>query len=295
MICETSIIIPAYNAERYIRDTIKSVIEQTYIDWELIIIDDGSVDGTADIVENFLADNRISYFYHKNSGVSASRNKGVAMSKGRYIAFLDADDVWEKNNLFEKVSCLKNNNQIHWVFSDMKTIDMNSSLLDSCISGTDDNIVEHYLLWDRTVVPGPCSNIVIKRECFNGGLSFDPAFSTAADQDFCINLSSQFVGKHIPEPLFSYRLLSNSMSRNIAIMEKDHIGVYKKASLNKLFKSKLFERKCFSNLYLILAGSWWVNAKNKRKGIYFVTKSLISYPPQIFRILSKFKTIFYIF
>ena len=93
-----SVIIPAYNAEKFIARAVKSVLDQNYSDFELIILDDGSTDGTKAQIEQF-ADNRIRYIYEENGGVSAARNKGIIESKGQYICFLDADDEWKPEHL----------------------------------------------------------------------------------------------------------------------------------------------------------------------------------------------------
>lgn len=90
-----SVIMPAYNAEAYIGDAIKSVINQTYDNWELIIIDDGSTDKTGEIVNGFMKiDHRIQYLYQENGRQGKARNFGISKSNGFYIAFLDADDLW---------------------------------------------------------------------------------------------------------------------------------------------------------------------------------------------------------
>ena len=90
-----SIIMPAYNVENYLAETIKSVQAQTYKDFELLIIDDGSIDDTRKVAMNFADDLRISYIHQENAGVSVARNTGLAKAKGEYISFLDADDLWE--------------------------------------------------------------------------------------------------------------------------------------------------------------------------------------------------------
>ncbi len=283
-----SIIIPAYNTEKYIAETINSVISQTYIDWELIVIDDGSTDNTADIVKEFCKnDKRINYYYQNNTGVSIARNNGMQKIKGDYIALLDADDIWETNNLEEKISVLSSTKDIGWVYSNMYNADENGNIIDIAASGHGINILDSILLWEGEVVPGPCSNIVFRKECFDNGLSFDKLLSTAADQDFCIQLASKYKGVFIDEVLLKYRVLENSMSRNISIMEKDHIGVFNKAAKNKLFKSFWFKQKCFSNLYWILAGSWWKDGNNKKRGFYFVLKALFTNPLSIFKLFSK--------
>lgn len=90
-----SVIMPAYNAQKYIAESIESVIGQTYLNWELLIVDDGSTDHTASIIKQYqLKDNRIQYFYQKNGRQGKAKNTAIKNSKGDYIAFLDADDLW---------------------------------------------------------------------------------------------------------------------------------------------------------------------------------------------------------
>lgn len=281
-----SIITPAYNAEPYLRETVRSVQQQTYSDWELIIVNDGSKDGTEKLAQGFTTDPRIKIISQKNAGVSAARNKGIETAKGDYIAFLDADDTWEQDNLEKKIRMLESSDA-DWVFSAMYLGDPQMNRIGIAPIGRDDSILENILLWEGEVVPGPCSNMVLKRKCIDAGLRFDTDLSTAADQDYTLQLAAKFKGKYIEEPLWTYRTLPGSMSRNIKVMEKDHIHVYRKAARNKLFHSFTFRRKCFSNLYMILAGSWWVNGGNKLRGTYFIMRSLISYPPHIIKLLSK--------
>ena len=282
-----SVIIPVYNAEKYIEDTINSVLDQTYKDWEILLIDDGSTDHSAEIIKQYLDNPEIKYFHKENEGVSLTRNLGIELAKGAYIAFLDADDTWEPKNLEMKMDILINNPDVDWVFSDMYNMNENKERYGIAASGTDANILEDILRWEREVIPGPCSNIVVRRKCLDTGIRFDPRFTTAADQDFCLQLASQFKGKHIAQPLWSYRIISTSMSRNIKVMEKDHIGVFLKAKKRNLFRSILFRFKCFSNLYLILAGSWWKDGRNKLKGIYYLMLAVITFPPIILKLANK--------
>ncbi len=282
-----SIIIPTYNSERYISETIQSVVNQTYSNWELIIIDDGSTDSTAQIIQKHFSDPKIRYVYQANQGVSIARNNGMFLSKGDYVAFLDSDDLWEPNNLELKIKFLNSEPDIDWVFSDMKELDEKTKEIRIAARGTDENILEKILLWEGEVVPCSPSNVIMRRKCFEEGIKFDPNFSTAADQDFTIQLAVKHEGKRIKEELLTYRVRNDSMCRNIALMEKDHIAVYKKAGQSKLFKSYWFKKKCFSSLYLILAGSWWKNGNNKKRGVFFLLKSVYLYPLTIFKIAIK--------
>lgn len=95
-----SIIVPVYNKQKQISRCIESVKSQSYKNWELILIDDGSTDNSAFIIQSYLSDSRISYFYKENGGVSSARNMGIKKASGEWIIFLDADDYFLSNALF---------------------------------------------------------------------------------------------------------------------------------------------------------------------------------------------------
>ena len=105
-----SIIIPVYNSEKYLKDTINTIKEQTYTNYEVIFIDDCSTDKSIEIIEENKTDKIILYKLDKNYGPAIARNKGVELSKGRYIAFLDSDDMWEPKKLEKQLKFMKENN-----------------------------------------------------------------------------------------------------------------------------------------------------------------------------------------
>lgn len=106
-----SIIIPAYNVEEYISETIESIICQNHKDWELLLIDDGSIDNTKEIIKQYLElDSRIKYFYQENKGCSAAKNFGYRLAKGSYIQYLDADDILSSIKIEEQVKALQYDN-----------------------------------------------------------------------------------------------------------------------------------------------------------------------------------------
>ncbi len=107
-----SIIIPTYNRANLIKNTIMGVINQTYTDWELLVVDDGSTDNTREIVEELIEkDNRIKYFYEENSGCpSGPRNLGIEKAQGEYVAFLDSDDEWNPFKLEKQLKVFENSN-----------------------------------------------------------------------------------------------------------------------------------------------------------------------------------------
>ena len=105
-----SIIMPSYNTGRFIKDTVESVLKQSYSNWELIIVDDCSTDDTDDVIKPYLTDERIRYIKNAvNSGAAISRNLALKEAKGRWIAFLDSDDLWEVQKLEKQISFMKEN------------------------------------------------------------------------------------------------------------------------------------------------------------------------------------------
>lgn len=106
-----SIIMPSYNTAKYIKESIKSVLAQTYTNWELLIVDDCSTDNTDEIIQSFLSDKRIKYFKNEcNSGAAISRNRALREAKGKWIAFLDSDDLWVVNKLEKQIVFMEENN-----------------------------------------------------------------------------------------------------------------------------------------------------------------------------------------
>jgi len=111
-----SVVIPLYNKELSVYNTIQSVLNQTFKDFEIVIINDGSTDKSVEVVEQ-IKDDRIRLIHQENQGVSAARNKGINNAKHEWICFLDADDLWEKEHLDEYCQVLIKHSQIHWMFS----------------------------------------------------------------------------------------------------------------------------------------------------------------------------------
>jgi len=124
-----SIIMPAYNAENHIRDSINSVIEQHYTNWELIVVNDKSLDSTKQIIQEYVEkDNRIHFINNEvNLGVAKARNVAIDFATGNYIAFLDSDDLWDRNKLLEQVSFASDNNYA-FTFTAFRTMNGNGEL-----------------------------------------------------------------------------------------------------------------------------------------------------------------------
>ena len=111
-----SVIIPVYNSERYISEAVESVLNQTYRNLQVIVINDGSTDGTERALEPYM--DHINYFFQENRGVAAARNVGIRSSRGRHIAFLDSDDIWMPEKLENQVSYMIGHPEFKFLYSD---------------------------------------------------------------------------------------------------------------------------------------------------------------------------------
>ncbi|MDP1852181.1 MAG: glycosyltransferase family 2 protein [Candidatus Planktophila sp.] len=125
-----SVIIPLYNKEKWIEKTLSSLLNQSFTDWEAIIVDDGSTDSSVEVVEEFILKNPGNWVLikNRNAGQCRTRNSGIAKATGEYVAFLDADDIWSKNKLFDQVQVLRKNSDVslvicpYLIFSDTNRI-----------------------------------------------------------------------------------------------------------------------------------------------------------------------------
>jgi Glycosyltransferases involved in cell wall biogenesis len=116
---KVSVIITVYNIAQYLSEAIDSVLKQSFKDFEIIIVDDGSIDDTREVVNKYLErDLRINYIYQENKGPGAARNTGIKAAKGQYVAFLDGDDVLTQESLAERIALLERFSEVSFVYSD---------------------------------------------------------------------------------------------------------------------------------------------------------------------------------
>ena len=282
-----SIIIPCYNAEKFIAETIQSVINQTYKNWELIIVNDGSTDSSLQKIEEFVnQEAKIKVFNKNNTGVSDSRNYGLKIAKGDFIAFLDADDVWHFDYLNKQLNLLELSS-FELSYTACKLVDEKGRDLNKVIKGETAPSLEDFLIQKVNYNTNP-SGVVFNKICFDNLLGFDINLSNNADQDILIQmLTKGYTIGYVDEILWDYRIHNNNMSKNVDVLEKDTLYLFKKCTNQQLFKSFTFKQKCYSKMYLMLAGSWWKNGNNKLRGIYFILLSILNYPPQLFILINK--------
>jgi len=282
-----SIIIPCYNAEKYIAETIASVMNQTYSNWELIIVNDGSTDGSKQFIKQFEnKEQRIRIINKLNSGVSDTRNKGLELANGEFVTFLDADDVWHITNLEKKVNFLAPTDY-DVVYSYCQMIDEHSNQINKILTGENDLKIEDFLSLKANYNTAP-SGVVFKKHVLDKIKGYDTNLSNNADQDILIQTLAQgFKIDVIHEILWDYRIHEENMSKNVDVLEKDSLYLFHKCEQQQLFYSFWFKQKCFSTMYYMLAGSWWKNGNNKLRGIYYLFLAFITYPVLIALIFKK--------
>lgn len=222
-----SIIVPVYNAENFLEDTINSVLNQTYSNWELILVNDASKDNSKKIIEKYLNDKIKLIDMKQNGGVSKARNKGVDSAKGDYIAFLDADDLWEKEKLEKQIEIIEKDSNIGLIFTGTRYIDENSNNYNYVLEVPE--TISYKELLKQNIIS--CSSVLVKKEHVmkykmqNDGMH----------EDFAVWLQIlkegiKVVG--INEPLLIYRISRNSKSSNKVKAAKMNLNVYKFLGLN---------------------------------------------------------------
>ncbi len=222
-----SVIIPAYNYSQYLPFAIESAINQTYSPIEIIVVDDGSTDDTKKVVAQY--GEKVRYIYQKNSGLSAARNTGIQAASMPFVAFLDADDVWEPEFLksgMNKFSVLSDEYAIVACYP--KRIDRDGRLLPSnpsIKSCPGDIRAEDILLMTRF----PPSSVIAKKFVFDHCGFFDTTLRSSEDRDMWLRIATKFKIYLNPETLVMIRKHSSNMSSNPKRMKVNMAKVIKKS------------------------------------------------------------------
>lgn len=209
-----SVVIPSFNALRFLPQTIASVMEQTFQDFELLLIDDGSSDGTADWVAQFnqsTEGRKIQFFQQQRGGVSAARNLGIQKAKGEYIAFLDADDLWVPAKLAQQVAYLNQHPRVGLVHGAIALMDEAGNLTGRILSSRPEASSLPCLLTQNAVA---CQTVLVRRSCFELAGCFDPQADTVEDWDLWMRVARFYPIVALPEVLAHYRQVESSLSRS---------------------------------------------------------------------------------
>jgi glycosyltransferase involved in cell wall biosynthesis len=202
-----SVIIPVYNGERYLAETLDSVIAQTMKDWEIIAVNDGSTDGSAAILAEYAGKEpcRIRPVTVENGGVSRARNEGVDRARGRFIAFIDQDDIWAPEKLERQLAQFARDEALGLSFTNESIIDGQGAVVRTnviCLGKDQRGEIFGHLLFENFI---PISSVMVKKEIFLDSGGFDPQYALAEDYDWLLKIARSAAIDYVDEPLLRYR------------------------------------------------------------------------------------------
>lgn len=224
-----SIIMPCYNAERYIAQSIESVLAQTYQEWELLITDDCSTDKSVEIIKRYCEqDGRINLLINEHKGIAETRNASIARAKGRFLAFLDSDDLWNYEKLEKQVNFMLENDVV-FTYSSYEVIDSQGNIKKLI---KDDGVMNYNKYLKNTIIC--CGTVVLDTEEI--GQINNPIITTSEDMASWLGIMRRgFDAYPVPGPLYQYRITPGSASSNKIKAACDVWRVYRqKENLSRL-------------------------------------------------------------
>ena len=281
---EVSVVIPAYNAEPTLSETLASVCAQTFSDIEVIVIDDGSTDGTAALVRGW-QDPRVRVVSVPQGGVARARNTGIELSTGAFVAFIDADDMWLPAKLERQLEAIRAPGDHGMCVTAAIRVDARGAELAPIPVVQTDDYCKALLL--DSMVAGCLSSGLVRRSAIERSGAFNPALSQCADWDLWLRLSRVTTFAVVPGELVLYRVHANNMSADISLLERDTFGV-----LDAFFSDvastpyRRLRRRVYSNHRLICSGSY-LHAGRFVDAVRCLIVGLATYPPNIGRVLAR--------
>lgn len=231
IVSQVSVIVPAYNVRSYIEPALVSLQDQSFPDFEAIIVDDGSTDGTAEVVQRFCQrDSRFKLLQKQNGGLSSARNYGIRHARAPYIALLDGDDVYEPDKLATHFAVLERAPNVGVVYSASRAIRDDGLPTWMSLSGKPIMSDPLFALLCKNFI-GHGSNAVFRRTLFDQVGEFDEGLRSSEDIDFWLRIAAtrRWNFHRLPQILCSYRVRPSGLSFNVAQMQRSHEQVIESA------------------------------------------------------------------
>lgn len=217
-----SVIICIYNGEEYIEKCLASVINQTYKHIEIIVVDDGSIDNTYNILKKYP---NIKYIYQSNKGLASARNLGISQVNGKYITMLDVDDLYIEDKIEKQVEHLKKHPDVDIVCNDSVLIDENDKEIKVMKVECNNYLKEDFLANLLFRQPIHCTaSMMIKRECFEY-ITYPEDVKCSEDYYLTIEFAKRYQFGYLPEVLYKYRRHANNMTNNMAKQQENEIAI----------------------------------------------------------------------
>lgn len=221
-----SVVIPAYNVGWCIEKAIKSVLSQTYSHLEIIVVDDGSTDNIATVLQKYR--NRIRIFTQSNAGLSNARNRGIRSATGDFVAFLDADDYWLPMKLERQVALLRERPEIGFCSTATRVERLDGTCLSEWHCPEIETSTLHTIFFRNSAIAGSGSSVLVRRDILLTVGFFDESLKSLEDVDMWMRLAAITEYGCVPEPLCVISRRSESMSKNLDIMRTSALSVMKK-------------------------------------------------------------------
>lgn len=277
---KVSVLVPAYNAMEYLPETISSVLSQTYQNFEIIIVNDGSSDHIENWFEQLL-DQRIRLVSQSNQGLASARNTGLAEARGEYIAFIDADDLWLPTKLERQVSVLDSSPDIGLVYTWIDLIDEDGKPLGKVRKNRARGNVWLDLTVHNIVECG--SVALVRRICFEKVGNFDSTlpFSCSEDWDMWLRIAAHYSFEVVQEPLVRYRYHSTNLSSRWQAMDESFQIVLGKAFKDAPKVLQAYEARSYGFAKLRAAWKALQNSEDSCQSAIFLLQEAINYYPRI--------------
>jgi len=252
MMPTVSVIIPTYNRAHMLREAIQSVLDQTYQDWELIVVDDGSTDGTPEAVKPYLADSRIHFLKRENSGLGSARNFGIRIAKGKYLAFLDDDDLFLPHKLEKQVAWLEAHQEVGLLYSYIQIVDGNDGKMSNPRTSPLKPGRSFIELFQKNFIQ--VATVLIRRECFERLGYFDELIDGSEDYFMWLRIAERFPIDYLPETLAIYRKHGQNKSLNLIQQRQSRLKIihYFQVDLAKGLTCRI-KNRCLSIIHYQLA------------------------------------------
>lgn len=283
-----SVIIPCYNAEHFIKETVQSVLNQTYNSQliEIIIVNDGSKDNSEKVIQELVNETSIRLINKPNSGVSDSRNKGLDYANGEFILYLDADDLLAPDFLEKRIQILNDNKNIGYCTSQVVKIDGKSTITQKGYRGPFGNkekILSEVLLYQADILNCPSSFLIRHQVIYQHHLVYNTQLSSSADRFYLIELANVTSGAIVETGAeMLYRIHPLSMSQVISPSLINDNQKYLLEIVERNYIPQALKIEVLSKLYYILAGGYW-HVGNWKNFIKYASLTLYYNPLRIFQ------------
>ncbi|MDQ4144426.1 MAG: glycosyltransferase family 2 protein [Actinomycetota bacterium] len=264
-----TVVIPAHNAEQFIEDALTSVFRQTYHPIQCIVVDDGSTDKTGARVSEFPLAH---YIVQANTGVASARNAGARVGKGSYVAFLDADDVWDERKIEAQMQVMLEKPEVGLVYCGLQMVDeaLRPIRVYECAPLRD--AVHNLLLLQHPYLFG--TTVLVSRSAFQAVGGYDPRLSTSADADLACRVALRYPIESVGEPLVRYRQHGGQMHRSLRVFERDMRILYGNVfGGGRSSVARVTRRRAYAALHVQLAGGY-LSARQRRRAAGHVVAAL---------------------